>query len=174
MARLRRRVKSPDVKWVPPANLHVTLQFIGYADDERSARVRDVLAAPLDIQPFDIRVAGIGAFPSRGGPRVIWCGVEERTGRLLQVQREIERRLVSAVGIEPESRPYHPHLTLARYRTPGRVAERRAIEQHAAGELGTCEIDRVTLYESKLSPRGPTYSALLHAPLSGTIHRSVP
>jgi 2'-5' RNA ligase len=169
MGRLRRRLDS-NVKWVPAANLHVTLSFIGQVSSEEVAsRIRQALATPIETPPFEMAVSGLGMFPERGGPRVIWAGLVAGAEAVVRVQRDVARRLEQAAGLAPESRPFHPHVTLGRYRTAGRVADRRTIEQLGAGELGRLLVDHVTLYESRLSPKGPTYIPLMQAPLSATI-----
>lgn len=168
-ARLQRVLKDADIKWVPAANLHVTLQFIGYVDDHTASRIRHALAPPVAVPPFEMRIEDIGVFPPRGGPRVIWCGVADGSSCVGRVQREIERRLVAAASLVPESRPFHAHLTIARYRGSGTAADRRRLEQVRTGRLGRTAVDRVTLYESRLSPHGPTYVAIGHTALSATI-----
>lgn len=163
--RLQRRLRTRDIKWVPEPNLHVTVQFIGHVSAEDAGRVRDALTSAIEGPAFDLRVAGLGAFPPRGGPRVIWCGVEDSTGQLARVQQEIARRLVPAVNLEPESRPFHPHLTIGRYREAGRSADRQVLETTNAFQ-SRFRVERVTLYESKLSPRGPTYHVVGYTPLT--------
>jgi RNA 2',3'-cyclic 3'-phosphodiesterase len=164
IGRLQRRLKSSDIKWVNPVNLHVTVQFIGHVDEPTAAHVRRALERPLSVRPFTMRITGLGVFPGRGGPRVVWCGIPDGA-RLVSIHHEVAARLAEAARIEDEARPYQPHLTLARYRVPGRIPDRRAIEDERVGEIGRCRVTAVTLYESRLSPRGPTYVALDRTPL---------
>jgi 2'-5' RNA ligase len=166
--RVERRLRA-DVKWVAPENLHITVQFIGHVGDADAERIRAAMAPPLAVRPFAIRVAALGAFPPRGGPRVIWCGVEGADRELAAVHGEVAGRLKAAAAVEPEARPFRAHLTIGRYRTPGRAADRTALGAIEVGLLGTPAIDHITLYESRLSPRGPTYTPLVRTPLSGTI-----
>jgi 2'-5' RNA ligase len=167
--RVRRRLHADAIRWVPSANLHVTLVFVGHVVDAVGQRVVTALEPPIAIQPFALTLTSAGAFPDRGAPRVIWCGVADATGRLAAVHREVERRLVAAAGIEPESRPYHPHITLARCREGARPVDRRALMRH--GPDASCEwrVEHVTLYESRSSPRGSAYTAVIRSPLSDTI-----
>lgn len=167
--RLQRRMKRADIKWVPAANLHVTLQFIGYVDADKASRICDALSQPIAVAPFEMRIGGLGVFPPRGGPRVVWCGVGEAASALAAVQHDIETRLVAQQLIVPETRPFHAHLTVGRYRGSGPVADRRLLEQVRGGELGRSMVECTTLYESRLSPHGPTYAPIAHTPLSGTI-----
>jgi RNA 2',3'-cyclic 3'-phosphodiesterase len=169
--RVQKRLRA-DVKWVVPENLHITLQFIGHVEETVAARIVAALSPPIGVPPFAMRVAGLGAFPPHGGPRVIWCRTEAPHAAMTALHAEVVRRMHEAARIEPESRPFQAHLTIGRYRTAGRAADRRALEGIEAGVLGIVQVDRVTLFESRLSPRGPTYAPLAWTALSGTIARS--
>jgi 2'-5' RNA ligase len=159
---------SRAIKWVQPQNLHLTLRFIGEVDAVRGARVQDALGRPLRTPAFDLGLGGIGVYPVAGTPRVLWIGVVEGASVLAQLHDEVEERL-QAVGEPRESRPYSGHLTLARFKDLDRRAGdvvRGAIADLAV-HAGTCRIEAVTLYDSRLAPSGPTYTPLLRAALSG-------
>lgn len=133
--------------------------FIAVDIDEatRERRIRRTLADPIRVAPFDVTFEGLGAFPERGSPRVLWLGIREGLASLRHLYTALDP---AATG------PYTPHLTLARFRSPTRIG--RAF---LAGILtnravaGPSRIDRVTLYESRLSPGGPAYVPLAEAPL---------
>ena len=167
-AELRQRVDrhAPRAKltWVAPERLHFTVRFIGEADERLAAGIRAALAPPLGIAPFDLEVADPGAFPERGKPRVLWVGVGAGHDAMVQVEREVTARLTPC-GIPPEDRPYSPHLTLARVREPAGLRARDVIEG-LTGSIGTQRVAAITLFQSRLSPQGPTYVALQQTPLA--------
>ena len=107
----------PGARWVAPEHLHLTLRFIGDVDGQVFKDVREVLA-DVRGESFSLRLKGIGFFPPRGKPRVVWVGIP-RDESLLQLRNRIESVLVRS-GLEPEGRKFSPHVTLARLKnTPG-------------------------------------------------------
>jgi RNA 2',3'-cyclic 3'-phosphodiesterase len=145
--------------WVSPGNLHMTLRFLGEVDEDTAARVRSVLAPPLTVPRFDVELAGAGMFPPAGSPRVVWLGVTAGAPGLTAVHDAIEARL-QTIRFPAEDRPYRPHLTIGRFRQPGPPAVRQVVAEISAGVIARWTVDHVTLYESRLSPRGPTYFAV--------------
>jgi len=152
------------VTWLTPDRLHITIRFIGEVDDVRAAAIAAALQLPLDVGPFDLTLNGTGAFPKRGPPRVLWAGIEQGRDALITVEREISSRL-TAFGIPPEGRPYSPHLTLARVREAKGLRSAALLEGLEDRSLGTTHIEAITLFQSRLSPKGPTYVPLLRTPL---------
>ena len=104
-----------DVRWTTPDQQHLTLRFIG---DVGNGEVRDVLEALATVPsvPFELALKGLGHFPLRGEPRVLWVGVE-RSAEFARLKRRIDGALQEA-GVPPESRKFAPHITLARIRAP--------------------------------------------------------
>jgi RNA 2',3'-cyclic 3'-phosphodiesterase len=147
------------VAWVAPANLHVTLQFLGDIDASRAKEVADRLAPPLSTPSFDVAIAGLGTFPASGPPRVVWLGVTEGAAQVSAVYREVALRL-DGLGFPRDARPFHPHLTLGRVRTVCDPGLRDAMAAAVAAEAGRCRVDHVTLFESRLSPSGAVYSVV--------------
>jgi RNA 2',3'-cyclic 3'-phosphodiesterase len=150
--------------WPAADRIHITIRFIGEVDDARAGAIRAALEPPLDLHPFDLTLAGTGAFPKRGPPRVLWAGIERGREDLAAVERDITSRL-AALGIEGEDRPYSPHLTLARVREAAGLRPARLFQGLEERRLGTTRIDAITLFQSRLSPNGPTYVSLLRTPL---------
>jgi 2'-5' RNA ligase len=148
--------------WVRADRLHLTLEFFGEADPAAERQILSAFADPFLLAPFDLAFDGIGFFPPRGSPRVLWLGIATGLAELRRLRDMLERRL--ALRAAPHE-AFHPHLTLARFREraarpdPAKLAKIRA-------SAGPCRIDRVTLYESHLSPQGPTYSVLAQAALN--------
>jgi 2'-5' RNA ligase len=152
------------ITWVPADRLHLTVRFIGEVDDARAQAVCEALTPALASGAFDLTLHGAGAFPKGGSPRVLWVGVTAGREPLLAIEREVTSRL-TPLGVEEEERAYSPHLTLARVREPAGLRTARLLEGLTGREIGTTRIDAITLFQSKLSPKGPTYTSLLHVPL---------
>ncbi|HEY6040318.1 MAG TPA: RNA 2',3'-cyclic phosphodiesterase, partial [Kofleriaceae bacterium] len=110
----RARDANIDVKWVAPANYHVTLKFLGWARPELVQALEDRLAAAVTgVAPFKLRTARLGAFPSLDKASVLWAGVEERV--LDDLAARVEKAMVG-IGYAPDTRPFHAHVTLGRVR----------------------------------------------------------
>jgi 2'-5' RNA ligase len=152
--------------WVPPSNYHLTVRFIGHVADDRLPPLLDALVRPLTIAPFEITLSGCGSFPPRGPARVIWIGVSRGLASLAALHEEFDRRLVP-FGHEPETRPFSAHLTLARVKDEGRGATRHIAEtlRSMPADPLTFRAARATVFESRLSPHGPTYHPRLHCEL---------
>ena len=163
---LRRRAESSAPRsrltWVTADRMHLTVRFIGAVDEERLAELRRVLDPPFETPPFALSVEGSGAFPPKGPPRVLWAGLHQGRQHLLALERELTGRL-STIGIPPEDRPYNPHLTLARVRDPAGLRAAALLDGLHTHTFGHSTIDAITLFESRLSPKGPTYVALARA-----------
>jgi 2'-5' RNA ligase len=151
--------------WIPAGRLHLTIRFIGEVDEARALAIQKALEPAVIVTPFDMTLCGAGTFPKGGTPRVVWLGVTDGREQLLLVEREISNRL-TPVGLPQEERAYSPHLTLARVREPAGLRSTGLVEGLADRIVGTTHIETITLFHSKLSPKGPTYSPLLRIPLT--------
>jgi 2'-5' RNA ligase len=148
------------IKWVERENLHMTLRFLGATPEARVLELQKAMARHLSSRPFALRFDRVGTFPERGAPRVVWLGASDGAAEATRARDELEQRLV-AINVPPESRPFRPHLTLGRFRGLGRGSERRAIRDVSVGTFEPLHVDHLTLYESHLSSRGPSYARLL-------------
>jgi RNA 2',3'-cyclic 3'-phosphodiesterase len=104
-----------DVRWLAPDQQHLTLRFIGEVDNGRIDEIAEALAL-VSGKPLEVRLKGLGHFPPRGEPRVLWVGVAKNP-ELAGLKRRIDRALAQ-VGLPPETRKFAPHVTLARIRAP--------------------------------------------------------
>jgi 2'-5' RNA ligase len=118
-----------NLRWVPPAEWHLTLAFMGAVDDERLEVLRLQLQPPVAAPSFTLGFAAFGLFPPAGPPRVLWIGVDEGAAALRALHGEIGRRL-HATGLVTEDRTFSPHLTLARWRT-SRGRDRQVVQAAA-------------------------------------------
>ncbi|MBM7113283.1 RNA 2',3'-cyclic phosphodiesterase [Archangium primigenium] len=141
---------APRARWVPPANLHLTLSFLGDVDAPRAAEVERVLR-PVGAAhaPLELSVQGGGGFGAPERPRVLWAGVGGDTAALGALQADVAAAL-GPLGFEPEHREYVAHLTLARARSPGGDRELAAcVQALQAARWGTARVERVVLFESQ-------------------------
>ena len=162
--------RRSSLKFVKPELMHLTLVFLGYVDEARAPEVIDAAGAPIDHAAFEAVFDGIGMFPPRGGPRVLWIGVPAGAREMIAVQQQVASRM-EALDLELEQRAFHPHLTLARWRD-SRAGDRAAVLRlpPARVDARVC-VDHVTLYQSRLAPSGPTYTPLARANLSRSASR---
>lgn len=164
---LNRSCGERAVRWVARDNLHLTIRFLGEVDEALAARVREALAPPLDVEPFDVAFDGAGAFPPRGTPRVLWIGVIRGAAGLERTVEAVDGRLRDA-GVPASARPFSPHLTIGRFRERARVGRGDALRETLAAvpvASGDMRVTSVVLYNSHLSPGGPRYEALGHTTL---------
>jgi 2'-5' RNA ligase len=157
--------EGPTFKLVDPQQAHLTLVFLGEIASPQSDRIIAAMQQTIDgVPPFHLTFRGLGVFPPRGAPRVLWLGVSEGEREVIALQGIVARRL-EALGVQPEDRPFHPHLTIGRWRQ-SRPSDRPLLggDARTASTAGMM-VDRVTLYESRLSSKGPAHMALAHAPL---------
>jgi RNA 2',3'-cyclic 3'-phosphodiesterase len=157
--------RETSLKWVRQEHLHLTLVFLGSVDEARAHTLVDAMGHDVDTAPFDMVFDRVGVFPPHGEPRVLWTGVTQGAAELIALRRELGQR-AAALGIALEERSFHPHLTLGRWRESRRQDRERALAAEAGDPIARVRVERATLYESRLSPSGPTYTALAHANLT--------
>jgi RNA 2',3'-cyclic 3'-phosphodiesterase len=159
---------APGVSWVPAAKLHLTLKFFGDADDARvAALVQAVDRVAARHRPFEMELAGVGAFPNFRRPGVVWMGVESEP-RLELLHHDVELAAAEA-GYELEERPFRPHVTLARVRDPVSAEQARKLARMARtiAFAATTLVERLTLFDSAAAGSGAPYRRLRAATLGG-------
>ena len=168
VAELRRRVdrgtRNARLTWVTPDRMHLTLRFLGEVSDERASEVLGALRDAIPMEPFAVAWEGLGVFPPKGPPRVVWVAAGRGRDSVLELEKAVSDRL-EPLGIEREARPYAPHLTLARVREAGGLRPIPLFEGIAGQSIGTTNVDAITLFQSQLSSKGPTYVSMLRTPL---------
>lgn len=166
--RLKRRVgERGSLKWTRPEQMHLTLAFIGEADEMLAAKLIAAMQTRAAQAAFEITFQGVGVFPPHGAPRILWLGVGRGAADLIALQQDVATR-VEALGVRLEDRPFHPHLTLGRWRD-GRPSDRRAIDEMAdTGVVATASVDHATLYRSHLSPGGSIYAPVARVTLGSS------
>ena len=165
IANLIRRLEKTcrGARWVRPESIHVTLKFIGEASDEQVERIRESLAGVRSATQVEINFRGTGFFPSANRPRVFWAGIEA-SSNLAELAAETERRM-EKLGIARESRPFKPHLTLARFDSTEGVSKLvAAVAAEGSLEFGRGSWREFHLYQSQLKPGGAVYTRLATFP----------
>ena len=160
---LQRELKQAeaDIKWVNPEGIHLTLKFLGSVNQEVLEKIVRVLP-PLtsEVEPFSLRIQGLGCFPSNRNPRVLWVGLQQGVEEVSRLQKEIEKRIEEMMPSSDE-RTFKPHLTIGRVRSPRRMGPlSRIIELQQGVEIGTFTASEVHLIKSDLRPSGAIYSKL--------------
>jgi 2'-5' RNA ligase len=167
LGKLRPSVDDSSYRWVDPASMHLTLAFLGEQPAARLDALDEVgSAAASASRPGVLRLGAPGTFGGRNAPRVLWVGLDGDLDALGAIQARLDRGLRHA-GFELEERAYSPHITLARRRPAARGgAPPGWPPEHVSRD--PIPVDHVTLFESRLSPRGATYIALRDFPLAAT------
>ena len=166
------RCTDLSVRWAPMEQLHITVRFLGDvaapAVDEVDGRLA---AAARDRGPFTLSLGGVGAFPSMKHPRVVWMGARPCAG-ITELHRSVEAALEKC-GFDPEGRPFRPHITLGRVRTPRR-GEASPIDPRelarAAEAIGfrmDVHLTHLYLMRSRLGAGGAEHSVRGSYPLAG-------
>ena len=166
---LQRRARDArlDLKWVAPANYHVTLKFLGFTRDDTVGAVRDALdKALVGVAPLKFRTARLGAFGSLDKANVLWAGVESERGEgsrgaaggpLDELFARVEKAM-TGIGYPAETRPFHAHVTLARLRETRPLKD--VVLPLSEQMFSDTRIDGVTLFESETKSSGSVYRDL--------------
>jgi RNA 2',3'-cyclic 3'-phosphodiesterase len=160
---LRRTDSKP--RWVNPENLHVTLKFIGEVESQLIPAICEALVAIRAAQPLTLALRTVGFFPNARRPSVAWIGIEAPP--TLAILASDINRLLTPLGIQPETQPLVPHLTIARFKknplSPALQAEIEKWKDHSFGHFTTAEI---RLIESRLKSSGAEYTTLRSFPFA--------
>lgn len=161
----------PSVRWVDPTGIHLTLSFLGELSDEQLSVAKQAAdAAAQQITPFEFRLKELGMFGSQRQPRVIWMGIEESSGNLFRLHGVLNREL-ELRGFEVDSRPFSPHLTLARIKQPLNADEQQTLQRLLASKESAPSSPRqyahdLSVMKSELLRSGARYTCLAAYPLN--------
>lgn len=162
------QVPPNSMKWVDPANLHVTVKFLGEIPAEDIERIQTVLLQSVEgIAPFDLSIEKLGMYPNNQQPRTIWLDIQGK--KPIKAYHDKLDSLLQKAGFEKDRKSYSPHLTLARVcqrtdrETTHQIGEK--LSAFKVDSLGTLKVGAVDLIQSKLTPQGPIYTTLYSAPL---------
>ncbi len=161
------KYSGADVKWIETGNIHLTLKFLGDITEEKCVEVRSVLdETGRSFKPFEISIKDIGAFPNINYPRVIWVGLDNGANESKALAEKIGEKLLE-IGFQKEPRPFAPHLTIGRVRSPkNKEALKEKIGNAQLPIIKSHLVSSVALFQSMLSTKGPVYTKLHEARLS--------
>lgn len=158
IARLREAAPDAPASWEKPENLHLTLKFIGEIKEERVIELSEAAERVAnECKPFDLLVGETGAFHTRGKPRVLWIGVEDESGELARMHKSLESECAT-LGYAPETRPYHPHLTVARLNAPESAKALAALHRDMEFARESFRVEEVVVMRSETGPGGSRYT----------------
>jgi 2'-5' RNA ligase len=147
------------VRWLEPRQMHLTLSFLGNVSGETQQTLMEKLRA-ISWKSFFLPIVGLGTFPSKGWPKIVWIGVGSGHPHLFQLHKRVQEAALAA-GLEPDLRAFHPHVTLARCRDVSPEAIRPFLKAHAAFDAGLIHVESFCLNSSELTPAGSAYTAEL-------------
>ena len=156
----RLRAELPDVRasWTRESNLHLTLKFLGDTPLEKVEALSQALQhAAAKVTRFKMEIAGCGAFPPRGQPRVLWIGTEDTSGSLSRLHTALENECAIA-GFPRDDRSFHPHLSIARLRQPHGSRDLAKLHKDLDFEPLVVKVGEVCLIRSELSSEGSRYT----------------
>jgi 2'-5' RNA ligase len=162
---------DPDIKWVDPPNMHITVFFFGETDDDALQKVREAICeAAARVFVFTIRLEGLGGFPSLVSPRVLWAGIRDEEGGLKRISEGIRDRVnASDLRVNSNDREYSPHLTLGRVKRRPSPGILESFRDRSGERFGSFQVSRVVLYSSTLTRQGAVYGVIDEYPLQGAV-----
>lgn len=152
----------PGARWVAAEQIHLTLRFIGAVDGGVFQDIREGLA-DIESACFAMRLSGLGFFPPRKQPRVLWAGVEPEAP-VVALRNRVESTLVR-LGLTPEGRKFSPHVTMARLRDTPLAKVTRYLAGNALFAGTEFEVARFHLYSSVLTGQGAVHQIEASYPL---------
>lgn len=162
-------LRSVPVRWVEHEALHVTLKFLGEISREQvDMTIQALISATRNVPPFRVRLQSLGCFPTTRNPRVLWIGLDDAEQRLRSLQQRLTEALQS-YGFGPDQHPFHPHVTLGRFRT---ATQKIApfldkYREHVFAER--IDVNTVDLFQSQLYSHGPVYTKIHSHVLQDTL-----
>lgn len=167
---LKATLDGQAVRWTSPENMHLTLHFLGDISTDQVDKINLALQHSVKEQTaFSLSLAETGCFPNLRRPRIIWVGLRGVLEPLITLQGIVGEQLHTAIGFEPETRPYSPHLTIGRVKKNLPTVKLRQLGQQMGqfkiGHLADLPVTAISLMQSDLRPTGSIYTRLVEVPL---------
>jgi 2'-5' RNA ligase len=144
------------LRWLEPRQMHLTLSFLGNVANETQDTLMEKLRA-ISWKSFFLPLVGLGTFPSKGWPKIVWIGVGTGHPHLFQLHKRVQEAALAA-GLSPDLRAFHPHVTLARCRDVSPQTIRPFLKAHANFDAGLIHVESFSLNSSELTPVGSVYT----------------
>ena len=163
------QLPSKVIKWVDANNIHLTLKFMGETPANQLEPIKRAMQQVVTTFPiFDVAIENLGMYPNAKKPRVIWLGISCEEN-LISLYKKLDQAL-KEIGIQPERRPFSPHLTVGRVRRSADpesvIIVGKTLSEFKVSTLGRVTINEVVYYQSELTPQGPNYTILQSTPLN--------
>jgi 2'-5' RNA ligase len=154
----------PVIKWVDPNSIHITLKFLGeISPDSIEELMLAIEESARGIQPFQLEVRELGAFPGLDRTQILWVGIKGAMEKIAELQKRIEAN-TAQLGFPRENRPFTPHLTLGRVRDGARPNELQRIGKLLSeinfSTLHHVDVQAIDLMKSRLTPTGAIYTCI--------------
>src|SRR6267154_4192764 len=143
-------------RWLDAEQMHLTLGFFGVVPGDVDLKLREKLSA-IVFRAFFLPIVGVGTFPPKGPPKIIWVGVGTGHPHLFQLHKRVQEAALAA-GLEPDLRAFHPHITLARCRDVSPQTIRPFLKAHADFDAGMIHVESFCLNSSELTLAGSIYT----------------
>jgi RNA 2',3'-cyclic 3'-phosphodiesterase len=143
------------VRWTAGEQMHLTLGFFPDVPEPVALGLREKLGV-IQFRAFFSPIEGIGTFPAKGIPKIVWIGVGPGHPHLFQLHKRVQEAALS-VGLEADLRPWHPHITLARCRDGHTGPLSKFLKSNADLDAGMFRVEAFHLYSSQLTPAGPIH-----------------
>lgn len=147
------------VRWMRAEQMHLTLAFLGKVEPRAEDTLRARLSA-IQFHSFFLPLESVGIFPVKGAPKILWLGVGQGHPHLFQLHKKVTDAALGA-GVQPDLRPWHPHITLARCEGISAAILRPFLRRHSELDLGLVPINHFALKSSQLTPEGSIYTTEL-------------
>ncbi len=161
---LRLETGIPGARWQTSDQLHLTVRFVGDVDGPTAEDVASALDT-IEEPGFEIEITGIGVFGPLKRAHTLWAGIRDNPA-LVHFQEKVESALVRT-GLKPETRKYHPHITLARLGNPSKSRLQDFLQAHDGLRVPPFPVDHFTLFSSFLTNKGSIYTVEETYPLAG-------
>jgi len=144
------------VRWLEPEQMHLTLSFLGDVPGDVEEALKKNLEA-IAWKAFFLPISGLGTFPGKGRPSILWAGVGTGHPHLFQLHKRVQEAAIHS-GLDPDLRSFHPHITLARCRNVSAESVRPFLRANAGFNAGMIHVESFCLNSSLLTPAGSIYT----------------
>lgn len=161
----KQALKNDSIKWTDPANIHITLLFLGDTPEKRVTEIGIILKNLCSgFVEFEVAIRGSGVFKSSRDPRILWAGIE-LSEKMNKLNKIISEKL-QETGTKIEEKSFNPHLTLGRVKKINDLTKLKVLlDDFKDKEIQRVKVSEIFLYESILRPEGPLYKPLGEYPL---------
>lgn len=149
-------------------NLHITMNFLGDVESAKTVRVCEIVkSVAAEFSEFQFDINGFLPIAKKGRIEMIWAEIQDSSGKMEHIQDMLNTQFAEE-GFRTEKRKFNPHLTIARIRsTPEGQKIFETVQQYSNQHIATVNVDKIMVYTSELTPKGPIYTPLTKCPLQG-------